>query len=301
MKFPLSATLRKVKRGIALTALAGFLAATPGVPSDAATTQPSPIPHEYGKVVYRKEGNPDQHLYIICQSHRNAQTGANGDNTAMVQAEIYRLGEWLIHNEQVDLLLPEGYFYRRGDQEATIQPAAFTPVEEFAPRSLDDAALHAVLSDTSVFVNADKLLKESYNLKLQQVEDEKLYFSVLDILFRSGREGLFKATDLRLLHYLQEKRSAVMLQAIPEAIDREMARNGSGSRKAIFTIGMAHADEMIRFLKEGRIAIDSPLFEREQGLENLKLIEDNYTVTVIVPRTLAEDREALRIANLGDL
>lgn len=292
MKFPSSATLRKLKHGIPLVALAGFLAM-----SSAAGAQPLAIPNEYGKVIYQRQGNPDNEIYIIGQSHRSAQTGANGSNTAAVQAEIYRIGEWLVKNENVHLLLPEGYFCRRGRQEAMARQTGFHPKENFTPHSLDDATLEAALNDTSVFVSADKLLQESYHLKLQQVEDKKLYFSVLNILFRSGK-GDLDAADIRLLDYLQEERSAAMLQAIPGAISRELQQDGGGSRKAIFTIGMAHVGEIIHFLKEGEVAIDSPLPGKDEAPEKLKLLKQNYTVTVILPKILAEDQEAVRIANL---
>ncbi|MDA8163585.1 MAG: hypothetical protein M0017_00940 [Desulfobacteraceae bacterium] len=301
MKFPSSATLRKIKRSAALTVLAAFLAASPCLALDAAGSHPLLIPSEYGKVIYRKRGNPDEHLYIICQCHRNPETGANGPNTVAVQTEIYRIGEWLVRNEKVNLLLPEGYFGRSGGQRQGVQPAAFTPEEGFTPHSLDDATLHAVLNDTKVFTNADKLLKESYHLKLQQVEDEKLYFSVLDVLLRSGKAGGPDPADLRLLDYLQQKRSAALLQAIPDAIGREVAEGGTTGKKAIFTIGMAHVNEMIRFLKQGKITIDSPLSQKEKGLDDLKLAKENYTVTVILPRSLAEDPEAMRLAHLADL
>jgi hypothetical protein len=299
MKIPSSATLRKIKRGIALAALAGFLAGPPCVASGAADTHRSlTFPEEYGKVIYRKEGNPDRDLYIICQSHRNAETGANGVNTAAVQADIYRIGEWLVQNKDVKLLLPEGYFCRSDSQEAGGRQAESRPKENFVPRSLDDAALKAALNDTSIFVNADKLLQQSYNLKLQQVENRKIYFSVLDILFRSQRHGDLDGADLQRLNYLQEKRSAVMLQTIPGAISQELQRAGIASRRAIFTIGMAHVNEIIRFLREGKIDIDSPLVPKGDIPEELELAKENYTVTVILPRVLAEDQEAMQIADL---
>lgn len=297
LKFPSSVTLRTIKLGIALAAFAGLLATFPGAPAEAAGARCLlKIPAEYGTVIYRKKGNPNRHLYIICQSHRNAHTGANGTNTVAVQAEIYRIGEWLVKNENVDLLLPEGYFCRDGGAKGTIRQAAFRS-KDFVPHSLDDATLQADLNDTSVFVNADKLLRESYHLKLQQVENRKLYFAVLNVLYHSGNQGELDNADFQRLSYLQEKRSAAMLQAIPGAIEREVQEKNV-PRKAIFTIGMAHMDAILRFLKEGKIVIDSPLATEEGAPKGLNLFKEHYTVTVILPRVLAEDREAMRVANL---
>jgi hypothetical protein len=71
----------------------------------------------------------------------------------------------------------------------------------------------------------------------------------------------------------------------------------------MFTIGMAHVDEIIRFLRDGKIDIKAPPFSpQHQDLQAiLKLTEAGYGVTVILPRTLVEDREALRLANLNQL
>jgi hypothetical protein len=68
------------------------------------------IPVEYGEVIYRfNEKSPNQ-VFIIGISHRDALTCLNGDNTSKVQAQIYRIGDWLIHSQGLELLLPEGFF-----------------------------------------------------------------------------------------------------------------------------------------------------------------------------------------------
>ena len=159
MKLPLPATLRKIKDTFSVVVfgsaffflpyLAAVMAETPLVPS------PS-IPYEYGKVIYQKDGNQDQHLYIICQSHRNATTGTNGRNTAKVQAEIYRIGEWLIRNEQIELLLPEGFFRKKGGgkQAATMFNDRHDANERQPAYSLDDQTLKKLLNDTTTFAKS---------------------------------------------------------------------------------------------------------------------------------------------------
>jgi hypothetical protein len=300
MIFPSSATLRKIKYGITALFMAGLLAAAPTF-AEAREAAPLAIPAEYGEVIYQRQGNNDSHVYIICQSHRNAKTGGNGSNTVGVQSEIYRIGEWLIRHENVGLLLPEGYFKRDSAQPA-IRPAAFNPQQTSLQRfSLDDAALKAILSDTSRFASADKLLSDSYDIRLQQVENQELYRSILDFLFQADRQQGLNEKDIRILSYMQEKRSAGMLQAIPAAINRELQQGGITQKKAIFTIGLAHLNEMIRFLHEGRIEIHSPLLNSSVEKGDLKLLQENYGITIILPRSLAEDQEATRIANLDNL
>jgi hypothetical protein len=300
MVFPSSATLRKIKYGITALFMAGLLAASPCLAETRGPALPA-IPAEYGEVIYQREGNRDSHVYIICQSHRNAKTGGNGSNTVGVQSEIYRIGEWLIRHENVGLLLPEGYF-KRDKAEPVMQPAAFNPQQTRVQRfSLDDAALKAILSDTSRFASADKLLSDSYDIRLQQVENQELYHSILDFLFQADRKQGLNEKDIRVLSYMQEKRSAGMLQAIPAAISRELRQGGISQKKAIFTIGLAHLNEMIRFLHEGRVEIYSPLLNSSVASGDLKLLQENYGITIILPRSLAEDQEAIRIANLDRL
>jgi hypothetical protein len=294
-----SATLRKIKHLVMASGLVVLWAVAPVL---AGSQKPAlPLPSEFGEVIYQREGEGDSHVYIICQSHRSARTGDNGANTVGVQSEVYRIGEWLIRNKNVGLLLPEGYF-RRGNSQPVLQPVAFEAKRTGKQKlSFDDDALRAILSDTSRFANADKLLSDSYDISLQQVEDRELYHSILDFLFRTDRKQGLDANEIRILSHLQEKRSAVMLQAIPAAINREMQQGGISQPKAIFTIGLAHLSEVMRFLNEGKIEISSPQPSNAVEKGELKLLQENYGITVILPRSLTTDQEAIRIANLDEL
>lgn len=289
MIFSSSVTLRNLKFKILATALFGLIVTGPAL---AGIEEPPAIPAEYGKVIYQKVGQGENHLYIILQSHRNADTGANHHNTVEVQSEIYRIGEWLVRHENVGLLLPEGYFNQQRQPNVELVPQSRS-----TGLSLDDRALKTILEDTSRQVSADRLLMESYGLRLQQVEDRELYQSIREFLFRDSLGG-FNETTIGVLSYMQEKRSAVMLQAVPDAIDREMRQGGIAQKKAIFTIGLAHVNELIRFLQEGKIEIYSPQLGIMVEKGGLKLLEEDYVVTIIMPKTLTEDREAVRIANL---
>ena len=89
---------------------------------------------------------------------------------------------------------------------------------------LDIKLLEERLSDNKAYVNAEMLLKETHPLTLRQVEDKELYDAVRSDLVKltscrsdSGDYSLLKSK----LDYLQEKRTAAMLQKIPEIIDSE--------------------------------------------------------------------------------
>ena len=92
---------------LSLVSLASiFWAGIPGVYSQAGLRMPA----EYGDVVYQLNPEKPDQVFIIGISHRDSLTLANDANTSNVQAEVYRIGEWCIRNEGVELLLPEGFF-----------------------------------------------------------------------------------------------------------------------------------------------------------------------------------------------
>lgn len=271
------------------------------LPSQPATA----IPAEFGEVIFEIPGKSDRHLFIVGHSHRSARTGANGANTVQAQAEVYRIGEWLIQREGVRLLLPEGFF-RKKTAAAPVKDAGSNRPQLVKGTSIDTQTLVEKLSDTSVFVNADMLLKANYSIQLHQVEDQKVYQAVGEFLRLTEdlRESEMMGLVGMELDFLQEVRSAAMLQNIPDAVEYEFALGNIDDRRAIFTIGMAHVDEIIRFLREGRIELAPPAltyatYENHSAL--LKLVEAGYGVTVILPRSLVDNQEALRMANLNSI
>ena len=110
------------------------------------------IPAEYGEIIYRFNIKSPNQIFIIGISHRDALTCLNGDNTAKVQAQIYEIGDWLIHHQGPELLLPEGFFKSsltkvekkninapdRGSNCANLDRVALVP----SFRDLADAEMH---------------------------------------------------------------------------------------------------------------------------------------------------------------
>ncbi len=136
-----------------------------------------PFPDHLGKVVYQEHADRNDRIYIIAQSHRSAITGKGNEDCRRVQAEIYRIGEWLITHENVAALLPEGYF---SESSAAGRNRSYEKTRQAA--RLDDATLAARLADPAISVNADRLLYSNYDLALRQVEDRNLYFAVVSKL-----------------------------------------------------------------------------------------------------------------------
>jgi len=263
------------------------------------------IPHEYGEVIYRfNKKNPDQ-IFIIGISHRDALTCLNGDNTSRVQAEVYKIGDWLIHNQGLELLLPEGFF--KSTSKQIEKKSINAPERGNSCASIDMKILEERFSDNKIYVNAEMLLKENHPLRLQQIEDKGLYDAVRNGLLKliSCREG---AGDYSLLtselEYLQEIRTAAMLQKIPEIVNEEFLQRNIKSRKAVFTVGMYHIHEIIRYLNENGIRIYAPRSastENQDYIAELNLLKENFSVSVIIPRTLADDQKILEINKLDGI
>jgi len=261
------------------------------------------LPPERGEVVFIcNERSPNQ-IYIIGMSHRDTLTRANGSNTVKSQIEVYRIGEWLIQKEGLELLLPEGFFSKEASDEK--EDLIKTVASENGTRvSFDTKTLEEKLGQENIYINAEMLLMESHSIKSQQVEDLNLYNAVrenINLLEKYGDETFESLYIKSGLDYLQEKRTAAMLQNIPGVIDREYRAGRIKNKKAIFTIGMSHLSGIIKYLKQNRIEIYSPAFTPyDDYLSGVKLLENDFGVTIIIPRTLADNRKLLKLTRLDD-
>ena len=257
----------------------------------------------YGEVIFHRSGRAEKQLYIIGQNHRSLITGESDPETLQAQMEIFRTGEWLIRQRQVELLLPEGFFGPLSPEDGTqARPAGVAGNESPWPDSPTDEVLRAQLADPRRFANAASLLNSHYGLPLAQVEDRELYHTVADSFRRLvGSEDPLNADLVSRLNCFQERRTAALLQKIPTVIGQEIQPGKIHFRKGLFIIGMAHIAEIIHFLEQERIEL-TPLPE-DADLpvpRELSLLQEDYDITVILPRSLAENEEALRLTKLLD-
>jgi len=266
-------------------------------------TNTSVIPSDQGEVVYScNETSPEQ-VYIIGTSHRDTLTRANGSDTLRSQIETFRISEWLIRHMDLELLLPEGFFPGEGSAEYDSSDKIPSSIKG-GNAAFDAKTLERKLGNDGVYVNAEMLIMEVLNVKSRQIEDADLYNAVIKkigLLHEYGSdtyESLFIRSGL---DYLQERRTAAMLQKIPEVIESEHREGRIKNKKAIFTIGVSHIPGIIKYLKQKRIEIDSPAFSPYKNyLSGIKLLEQKYGVTIIIPRTLADNRDLLRLTGLVD-
>ncbi len=269
----------------------GISAFKPGAPDS------SIIPAEYGQVIYEYHGERAKRLYIIGLEHRDSLTRLNGASTAKVQAEIFKIGEWLVLNEGLELLLPEGFFSTKTGKGR----AGNTRIGQGRPGTpLDMQDLEKRLADNRTYVNAEMLLKGNYGLRTRQIEDKPLYDAVYDSLCRLSANGP-ASCDLSEIEYLQERRLAAMLQKIPGIVAEEIQENSIRNRLALFTIGINHVSKIIKYLDAGRIEIPYPSSTANPGKDfkaPLNLSMEQFGVIVVIPKRLAENQEILRMTRL---
>jgi hypothetical protein len=261
------------------------------------------VPREYGELIYQCNEKSICQVYIIGMSHRDTITVQNDTNTSKVQAEVYKLGEWLVRDQNLELLLPEGFFKSgRAKANPGKLPAAG---QEKKPETWDIKRVEERLSNNQTYVNAEMLLKENYQMKTEQVEDLGLYDAVrsgISKIFASGGSSVDYFIQKAGLDYLQERRTAAMLQNIPTAIGDAFGRGAIREKKAIFTIGMSHVLSIIKYLNEKKIKIFSPRAGPSHTVEDyiadLNLSKGEFGVSIIIPRSLADDPRALRLNHL---
>jgi hypothetical protein len=221
----------------------------------------------------------------------------NGSNTAKTQVEVYRIGEWLTRNRQIDLLLPEGFF----------SPSNAIDDLHLVRKNIptNNSIIENKLADDSHFVNAEILLMEHLQMPACQVEDRGLYDAVLNRVIKLKDEANDPAGCLSLrteIEYLQEKRTAAILQKIPAVIDKNFHNGNISSENALFTIGLNHIDTIIKYIEQKAISIQPPSSNspmQDDYVADLALLKEGFGIIIIIPYTLVNDQEALKDTKLS--
>ena len=250
------------------------------------------LPGDLGAIVYQKNPEHPLQVFIIGNSHRSSASGENGSHTVPAQVQTYRIAEWLIRQYQIELLLPEGFFGRK-ERTEIIDTTIL----------IDGPTLEETLTDTTTFVNADLLLHRNYGIGLHQIEDRDLYRNAREYLLSELRNGAsVRAPFAQEFAYLQERRSAAMLQRIPVVVNDAYRQAQIAQPRAILTVGMTHLDEIIKFLEMGRIEIPAPAFSGSgfpPYSETLELLAQQIGVTVIVPQAILSEQKMMALATLA--
>ena len=257
---------------------------------------------EYGAVVYQKNPDFQNQLYIISQIHRNSLTGNYKDETGpRVQAEIYRIAEKLIKQNVIELLIDEGIDAQNSDSADLmgfigkhIKSLMGSELSEKVSKS--DSELERIMKgyipceedpDFTIHIDAGYLLSAMYPIA-HQGADSSLHHKATDktvenFLTRGGNPKDFES----IMDYLCKARSALILQNSPFVIEREIRAKRIKSRNAIIIIGDLHIDEMQEFIENDRIKISAV---KNYGLpavdEELCLAKRDYGAAIIKPLSI---------------
>lgn len=283
------------------------IAETPLVPLDSiqAFTGSPAVPKEYGEIIYQSNPESPRQVYVVGVEHRDALTRCNGVNTSKVQGEVYKIGEWLVLNKGLGLLVPEGFFSRKTGKTVLIRTSLEANAKNLP--DVDFAEVEKKLADNTVYVNAEMLLRQYYGLRTRQVENQELYEAVHTALSRLSVTGKTRFADILPLKSeidsLQEQRVAAMLQNIPAIVIQEFDNHNIDNQTALFTIGVSHLGNIIRFLEQNRITIptSSQASGKKEYSADLNLSTEQFGVTVIVPKKLADDNEVMKMTHLEKL
>ena len=273
-----------------------LLSGSPLLAAEPAGTSLSPVaevpfPEQLGVIVYQTQASATSRIYIIANGHRSAIDGANTAETVQAQVETFRIGEWLINQNRIDLLLPEGFF---GEM-------ASSPEIDTKNVSLDERVLQDTLADTTQFVNAELLLHDKYGIGLKQVEDRALYLNVKERL----RSSLSSTTKFSFANYceliqLQKLRTAHLLQAVPVVLAEAYQQGRIAAPNAMLTVGLSHLEDIISFLETGKsdtTGRQTPSKESTLHQAKPELIKQRIGITVVVPRSLMSKGYAIKNHN----
>ncbi|RJR44293.1 MAG: hypothetical protein C4576_13235 [Desulfobacteraceae bacterium] len=258
------------------------------------------LPSAYGEILYSTNEQSPRHLYIVGISHSDTLTGAKSPYTPRVEAEIYRIGAWLARNKGVEIILPEGFFAVK--PKISPRPEKRSKMGlEVCPTEEDMRLLEQVLSVNSRSINAEMLLSENFHLELRQIEDRELYRTV-----NQGIRKLAECTNLQQhfllrseLDYHQNRRVGAMLQKVPRVVDNVYESGHVEKERALFTIGLSHIPSILRFVREKKLAISCPPFTPDRSKyepcsDELELTKEEFGITVIIPRALANDSRLMK-------
>jgi hypothetical protein len=211
--------------------------------------------------------------------------------------EVYRLGEQLIAHHGVQLVLGEGYLADTDSYPIIRFMRTYADPRVTITKTADDSTLESIMDkvatlDTSSTMNMDavNLLAVNYpTLDIQglsTVEDTEMKRRIL----QEQKRGMPVDVVLRYLDFAGEMISGRMLLNAPKVIGRERKLMRIRNRNAMMTIGGAHFDELIEFVRGNDVRI-SDLVHNGTTLEKgatypLTLDENNYGVTIIVPRSM---------------
>lgn len=263
---------------------------------------------KYGRVIYQKDVS-QKHIYILGQEPQKDLRGNLVQPTPAVQRDIYRIGEHLLKEKNIELVVTERFPYIKNYLHAPVI-TGFIEVdryisEKYGRRALrelhkvNDIQLEKLIGEVP-FASAVHLLlwREMSNILFG---GEDTYAELGESMIRELAKYRFKPDQilpndyLVALNYFAERRSAGLLKNTVNIIETKSFGNSSIKPRALLVVEYSCLDEIIRFVDKDEVNIPSASIQLEPSApakilkgvsEKLELSSRGCGVTVIMPHSI---------------
>lgn len=287
-----------------------------GIPGDVGPLYLQPF-EPYGSVVFQTRPEAPNQIYIVGQLHEHPIINDVNQETIETQRDIYRIGEQLIKERELELVVLEGL---SADESHDTLNVALRNIGKILKRrnildslGTDDRQLERLL-DTEIEgvsppgprlleAQAGYWLASAYNCRVAGAEDADLLSLGLkaiqgkwQVIQSARRErGLAVLSALEMFTpitlHLKQLRTAYILHNTPLVMEREHAAKRIRHTQALVVIGAAHIHECIEFVRNDYLKVPAYQGSSVPPLDQpLGYVQASYGVTVIMPRTIEQLR-----------
>lgn len=273
----------------------------------------------YGHVVFQIRHDAPNQIYIVGQLHEHPVTEDVNQETIQTQRDIYRIGEQLIKERELELIILEGL---SADDSYDALNETLRKFGKILQRGnvidamKEDSKLERILNtkikgDASekerhlLQATAGYWLASTSNLRVAGAEDKDLHRLAVQgtkLVMRTGRLVAQRVEEARIGKYrlsqvtivnpydhINQLRTAYILHNTPLVIEREDAAKRISRKQAMVVIGVSHIPDCIEFVRDDYLKVPAYPSSTVPPLDQpLGYVQAGYGVTVIMPRTIEQ-------------
>lgn len=211
---------------------------------------------KYGKVVYEKNPDAPNTIYILPEMHRSSKKNVT-KNTPAVQRNIYYIGGILVREKGMRLVLKEGRYastdYARKNNLSKQQVERDYGIKRiFDGGAVEDFTVIDILTREDNAFDASHLIALKFpDVDLQGWEDKESLGKAA-AAHEKGKKNPADEAARAEYGYFNSIRSCDALLNAPEVAKKEFGAGRIPNMNAIVIIGKGHAPQIKSFLSEGR-------------------------------------------------
>lgn len=287
-----------------------------GIPGDVGPLYLQPF-EPYGRIVFQIRPEAPNQIYIVGQLHEHPFTEEADQETIETQRDIYRVGERLIKERGLELVVLESLYRDTSYEDLNEALRRFgkilqrgnvlnaMKVDNHLERILDTEVegISSPEGPRLLQASAGYWLASTHKLRVVGAEDAKLHSLALEaakLVVRTGRLAAQRVEEARIGKYrlgqvtilnpydhLNQLRTAYILHNTPLVMEREQAAKHISRQQALVVIGADHIRDCIRFVRNDYLKVLAYPGSIVPPLDQpLGYAQAGYGVTVIMPRTI---------------